>query len=140
MCTISINAVRGHSYKNISTRILRKFHNTKISRSTVITNNHQKDTCRGCYINSRCTYTCIGDMSHPSLGIAEVLKETLQFKLLHTRLDVLHHLTVGSTAHLVHITEHCDLLRGLDHTATRREREVQSDTHTFTHMYTFIYR
>ena len=57
-------------------------------------------------------------MAHPSLGVAEVLEEALQFKFLHARLDGLHHLTVGSTAHLVHIAEHCDLLGGLDHTAT----------------------
>ena len=72
-------------------------------------------------------------MPHPSLGVAEVLEETLQFKLLHARLDVLHHLTVSTTANLVHIAEHCDLLRGFDHTATCREWEVQSDTHTHTY-------
>lgn len=59
-------------------------------------------------------------MTHPSVGVAEVLEQALQFKLLHPWLGSSHHLQVGSTAHLVHIAEHCDLLWGLDHTATHR--------------------
>ena len=37
MCTINVNVVRGRSYEKFSTRklVIQKFHNTKISRSTI---------------------------------------------------------------------------------------------------------
>ena len=92
-------------------------------------------------VHSPSTYTGVGDMPHPSLGVAEVLEEALQFKLLHAWLDGLHHLTVGSTAHLVHIAEHCDLLGGLDHTATctyignRKHRVMHAHVHVHVHVH-----
>ena len=57
-------------------------------------------------------------MSHSSLGVAEVLELALHLKLLHAWLDGPHHLTVGCTAHLVHVAQHRDLLGSLDNTAT----------------------
>ena len=51
-----------------------------------------------------------------------VLEVALQLKLLHAGLDDPHHFTVGCTADLVHVAQHCHLLGGLDHTAARGER------------------
>ena len=65
------------------------------------------------------TYTSVRDMPHASSGIAEVLEQTLHLVLNHARTYCPHHLTVGSTAHLVHIAQYCKLSRRLNHTARR---------------------
>ena len=57
-------------------------------------------------------------MPHSPFGVAVMLKEALELVLLHARLHRPHHLEVGCTADLVHIAQHRDLLRRLDHSAT----------------------
>lgn len=65
------------------------------------------------------TYARVGNMSHASSGIAEVLEQTLQLTLLHARTYRPHDFTVGGTAHLIHVAQHRQLSWGLDHTAMR---------------------
>ena len=64
------------------------------------------------------TYTGIRDVSHPPFGVAVMLEEALKLVLLHARLRRPHHLEVGCTADLIHIAQHRDLMRRLDHSAT----------------------
>jgi hypothetical protein len=60
------------------------------------------------------------------VGVAVVLEVALQLKLLHARLDDPHHLTVGGTANLVHVAQHRDFLRGLDHTTIQVGKYMKS--------------
>ena len=61
-------------------------------------------------------------MSATTPGIAMMLKQALQLKLLHSRSDCLHHLLVCKAAYFVCVAQDFNLMWSLYHTTNRAKR------------------